>query len=81
MPSWASRSVTLVMALSDSVITLGFLLMLTELIVVTVLPPPAVAIWDRRTRAPGPTCFCAHFIGGMDPSDPETSSMGHSGLS
>ena len=48
MPSWASRPVTLAMAPSVSVITLGFLLILTELIVVTVLPPPVVATWTNH---------------------------------
>ena len=54
MPSWASRSETLVMAPSVSVITLGFLPMLTELIVVTALPPPVVATWTDPRRHRGP---------------------------
>ena len=51
------------MALSVSVITLSFLLMLTELIVVTELPPPVVSTLHEPSRASGPVPSAHHFIG------------------
>ena len=56
LPSWASRSETLVMALIRQRDRVGFRPMLTELIVVTALPPPVVAIVGPTRDGPGPAC-------------------------